>query len=73
MPQIFKGMATVAVWGLYVGAWLSALLSFIFGGIIEGYAFGAAQPPMTYFASYAICIGFAFAGGFMMLVRKKLE
>jgi hypothetical protein len=73
MPQIFKGMATVAVWGLYVGAWLSAVLNFIFGGIVKGYAFGAATPPMSYYTAYAICIGFAIAGGFMMLVRQKLE
>ena len=73
MPQIFKAMATVSVWGLYVGAWLSAALNFIIGGIIGGYAFSTEPVPMSYYAGYAIAIGFAFAGGFMMLVRKKLE
>ena len=58
MPQILKALATVGIWGLYVGAWLSALLTFIFGGIIAGYAFGAAPAPMSYFAGYAIAIGF---------------
>jgi hypothetical protein len=66
-------MATVAMWGLYVGAWISAALNFIFGGIVEGYAYSAGEAPMSYYVSYAVCIGFAFAGGFMMLVRKKLE
>lgn len=73
MPQIFKALATVSVWGLFVGAWLSAASTFILGGIIEGYAYGAATPSIYYFASWGICIGLAFAGGFMMLVRKKLE
>jgi hypothetical protein len=73
MPQYFKAMATVAVWGLFIGAWLAAATNFIVGGIIEGYEFGDVTPPMSYFAGYAVCIGFAFAGGFMMLVRQKLE
>ena len=72
MPQYFKGMATVAVWGLYVGSWLSAALNFIFGGIIEGYAYGATEVPMSYYISYAVCIGFAFAAGFMMIVRNPM-
>ncbi len=49
MPQIFKALATVGIWGLYVGSWLSALLAFIFGGIMAGYAFGAEPVPMSYF------------------------
>ena len=73
MPQIFKAMTTVGVWGLYVGAWLSALLTFIVGGIIGGAAFSTSPVPMSYFAGYAVSIGFAFAAGFLILVRKKLE
>jgi hypothetical protein len=72
MPQIFKALATVTVWGVFVGAWLSAVITLIIG-CVKGYIFGTAQPPMTYFASYVIAIGFAFAGGFLMIVRKKLE
>lgn len=73
MPQIFKGLVTVSVWALFVGAWLSAATNFIVGGIITGYAYSAAEPPMSWYVGFAICIGFAFAGGFLMLVRKKLE
>ena len=73
MPQIFKALTTVGVWGLYVGGWLSALLTFIFGGIIGGAAFSTSPVPASYYAGYAVAIGFAFAAGFLMLVRKKLE
>jgi uncharacterized membrane protein len=72
MPQKFKALATVTVWALFVSGWLAGLLTFIIG-IMKGYVFGAEPAPMTYFASYAISIGFAFAGGFLMIVRKKLE
>jgi len=72
MPQKFKALATVSVWALFVGAWLSGLITFIIG-IMNGYVSGAEPAPMSYFASYAISIGFAFAGGFLMIVRKKLE
>ena len=73
MPQYFKGMATVGMWGLYVGSWLSAALNFIFGGLIGGAAYSTEPVSMSYYGGHAISIGFAFAGGFMMLVRKKLE
>lgn len=73
MPQVFKALATVTVWGLFFGGWLSSLLTFIIGGIGKGYAFGAQPVPWEYVAGYIVSIGFAFAGGFMMLVRKKLE
>ncbi len=73
MPPVFKALATVGVWGLYIGSWLSALLTFIFGGIIAGYSFGASPVPISYYGGYATSVGFAFAAGFMMLVRKKLE
>ena len=73
MPQIFKGLATVTVWGCFVGAWLSAALNFIIGGIIGGAAFTTEPVPLSFFAGFAVAVGFAFAGGFLMLVRKKLE
>jgi len=58
---------------MVIASWLSGLLTFIVGGIVKGYAFGAETPPMAYYAAFAICIGFAVAGGFLIIVRKKLE
>ena len=73
MPQIFKALATIAVWATWVSSWIAGLLTFIVGGIVYGYAFGRAPAPVSYYLGYATCIGFGFAAGFMMLVRKKLE
>jgi uncharacterized membrane protein YjjP (DUF1212 family) len=73
MPQKFKALVTVSVWALFVGAWLAGLLTFIVGGIIGGAAFSIKEVPMSYFAGYAVSIGFSFAAGFLVLVRKKLE
>lgn len=73
MPQIFKALVTVSAWAVIIVAWLACLLNFIFGGIMAGYAFGAAPVPMYHWTGYAIAIGYGFLGGFLLLVRKKLE
>ncbi len=73
MPQIFKGLVTVSIWLMFIGAWLDILMPLILGGIVGGGLFGAEPPPMNVFVALALSIGFAFAGGFLVLVRKKLE
>jgi len=73
MPQIFKGLVTVSIWALVIASWLSGLLTFTVGGIIGGAAFSTSEVPMSYFAGYAVSIGYAFAAGFLVIVRKKLE
>ena len=73
MPQIFKALATVGVWGLYVAGWLAGVLNFIFGGIMKGYLTDAAKAPIGYWLAYMIALGSGLGSGAMMLVRKKLE
>ncbi len=73
MPQIFKALVTVTIWLMFIAAWLAILMPLILGGIVGGGFFGTEPPPMNVFASLAVSIGFAFAGGFLVLVRKKLE
>jgi len=72
MPQIFKALLTVSIWGLAIGAWWAAVMN-VMRSIMTGYMFRAEPPPLSFFAGFAVCIGFAFAAGFLVLVRKKLE
>ncbi len=73
MPQIFKALVTVTIWLMFILAWAFSVIAIIVGGFVEGELTGTAPPSMNFFAALAFSIPFAFAGGFLMLVRKKLE
>ena len=73
MPQIFKGLVTVTIWLMFIFAWVCSVFVIIVPGLVEGEITGAEPPSMQFVIALALSIGFAFAGGFLMLVRKKLE
>lgn len=72
MPQIFKALLTVTIWLMFIFAWATSLSAIIAGGFLGG-EFGPEPPSMCFFAGLAVSVFFAFAGGFLILVRKKLE
>jgi ABC-type Fe3+ transport system permease subunit len=73
MPQTFKSLVTVTTWLMFIFAWLFLIVGLIAGGFVGGELTGDVPPSMNFMAGIAVSIGFAFAGGFLMLVRKKLE
>ena len=73
MPQIFKGLVTVTIWLMFIFAWCFCVFGLIFGGFVSGELTGTEPPSMNFLVALALSIPFAFAGGFLMLVRKKLE
>ena len=73
MPKIFKPLATVTIWLMFILAWAFSIVGLIVGGFVEGEFTGTAPPSMNFLVGLALSIGFAFAGGFLLLVRKKLE
>jgi hypothetical protein len=73
MPQIFKPLVTVTIWLMFIFAWIFSVLGLIIGGFVSGELTGTQPPSMNFLVALALSIGFAFAGGFLMLVRKKLE
>jgi len=73
MPPIFKALATITVWAMWICAWIAFLFPFIFGGIMKGYLTDAAKAPIGYWLAYMIALGSGLGSGAMMLVRKKLE
>jgi hypothetical protein len=73
MPQIFKALVTVTVWLMFIFAWIFSVFALIIGGFVSGELTGTAPPSMNFVGCLALSIGFAFAGGFLVMVRKKLE
>lgn len=73
MPQIFKALVTVSAWAMFICSWVTVLTTVIAGGIVGGEFTGAEPPSMQFFIGLAVSGFFAFAGGFLLIVRKKLE
>lgn len=72
MPQI-KSLVTVTMWLMFILAWAFSVSAIIFGGFVDGELTGTAPPSMNFMVGVALSTVFAFAGGFLTLVRKKLE
>jgi hypothetical protein len=73
MPKIFKPLVTVSAWLMFILAWVFSVFVIIVPGLVEGEITGTEPPSMNFLVGLALSIGFAFAGGFLLLVRKKLE
>ena len=73
MPQKSKSLITVTIWLMFIFAWTFSVLGLIIGGFVSGELTGTQPPSMNFLVALALSIGFAFAGGFLMLVRKRLE
>jgi hypothetical protein len=73
MPQIFKALVTVSAWLMFIFAWCFCVVGLIIGGFVGGELTGTQPPSMNFLVGLALSIGFAFAGGFLLLVRKKME
>jgi hypothetical protein len=72
MPQVFKALATIMAWIL----WICALLlgfGHIVMGISRGTLFGAQTPPMVSAAMFAVAGFLAISAVVIMILRKKME
>jgi hypothetical protein len=72
MPKIFKTLATIAAWTLWLCAWVAFLFPFV-SFVAKGYLVNVADAPMGYWISFAVAIASSVGAGFWMLVRRKLE
>ena len=72
MPQIFKSLATITAWILFIFAIIVGFSLFI-QGIIIGELYGSKPPSMEIWAGSAVALAFGVGAGFLMIVRKKLE
>ena len=73
MPPIFKVLATIMAWVLWIVALVIGFGTFI-GGVIRGDLFNAdVAPPMVITVSFAVAAFYAIAAVVVMLLRKKME
>jgi len=72
MPPIFKALASILVWVL----WISGLVmgfSALIHGIILGDLYGSQAAPVSYFAGFTVALAFGIGAVVVMLLRKKME
>jgi hypothetical protein len=73
MPPVFKALATIAAWTLFISAWLFALGTLV-TGILTGVLFTAGKEGwadvFAYFVLAIVCITLSV---FVMKLRRSLE
>ena len=73
MPPIFKTLATIMVWVLWISALVYGFSALILG-IINGTLYGTTEPaPITYAAHFAVAAFYGLVAAVIMLIRKKME
>ena len=73
MPDIFKALATITAWILWIVSLVMGFGTMIIG-IIAGDLFNPeAVMPMTYPATFAVAGFYAILAVVIMILRKKME
>ncbi len=72
MPQIFKALASILVWVLWICGMVMGFSVFIHG-MITGAIYGTEPPPMSVWAGFAVALGFGVGSVVVMLLRQKME
>lgn len=71
MPDIFKALATVTAWVLFICGMVMGFSAFA-TGIINGDLYGSEVTPMAYPAIFAVAGFYAIAAVVIMILRKKM-
>jgi Na+/proline symporter len=72
MPQIFKALASISAWALFIIAWIIGASTAIMG-IVNGALYGDEPPSMVFPALFAVSMAYALAGVVVMILRKKMD
>jgi len=73
MPDIFKALATITAWILFVWGCLMLLLGSIIGPASGGEFFGAEPPHFQTYAAMGVAIGSLVLAAVVMRLRQKME
>ena len=72
MPHIFKALASIMAWGLWIGSWIM-VLSTLTGAISSGCLFGSEPPPMVIPVFFAVALAQGIGAVVVMRLRQKME
>ena len=72
MPDIFKALATIQAWAMFISSWVIGLLVLV-TGLITGRLFGPEPWPMVIPVFSAVSLAFGVSAVFVMILRKKME
>lgn len=72
MPQIFKALATIMAWILWISGMVMGF-SVLIMGIARGDIYGPQASPMSIWAGFAVALGFGIGALVAMKIRKSLE
>jgi hypothetical protein len=72
MPQIFKALATITAWALFIFAWVTGLSAFL-GGITSGALYGGKPPSMVIPVFFLVALAEGVSAVVVMILRKKME
>jgi len=72
MPDIFKALATIMAWVLWICALVMGFSAFAVG-TLSGDLYGGGGPSMVYPATFVAAGFFGLAAVVIMILRKKME
>jgi len=72
MPNIFKALATIMAWALFIICWVLGLATLIMG-MVTGDLTSATPLPVVYYIAWALAFAEGIGAVVVMLLRKKLE
>jgi len=72
MPPIFKALASITAWILWICAFVMGFSTFIMG-IVHGDLYGSEATPLVYPISFAVAGFYAILAVVIMRIRQKME
>ena len=73
MPPIFKALATITAWILWICGLVMGFSTFVMGVISGGLYNPTKVPPIVYPALFTVAGFYAIVAIVIMLLRKKME
>ena len=72
MPDIFKALASITAWALFILGWVTGLSTLI-SGITTGCLYGSQPPPMVIPAMFTLGAAELVLAVVVMRLRQKME